>query len=177
MFFSSRTQTNIFLCNIQQSEYANVVTTLQSHVNAYICEDDDGYLPTNMCINGIATLIHTNAASRVRDIAHGLPRVRRAFGDTSSNFWNPSAFVDDADLSLCAIQGYLPQIYWVDQGRDHDRPPPCGRLYDRANWAGRGGRDNGRQTPCDWNSRPNGRDGGRPSPSPRDRSIRLDRNR
>jgi hypothetical protein len=127
-----------------------------------MCEDDDGYLPTNLCINGIATSIYTNAASRVRDIAHGLPRVRRAFGDTSSNFWNPSTFVDDADLSLCAIQGYLPQIYRVDQGWDHDRSPPWGRLYDRANPAGRGGRDNGRQTPRDWNSRPNGRDGGRP---------------
>jgi hypothetical protein len=124
MFFSSSTQTNIFLRNIQQSEYANVVTTLQSHVNAYICEDGDGYLPTNLCINGIATSIHTNAASRVRDIAHGLPRVCRAFGETSSYFWNPSAFVEDTDLSLCAIQGYSPQIYRVDQGRDHDRPPP-----------------------------------------------------
>ncbi len=102
MFFSSRTQTNIFLCNIQQSKYADVVTTLQPHVNAYICEDDNGYLPTNLCINGIATLIHTNAASCVRDIAHGLPRVRCAFGDTSSDFWNPSAFVDDADLMLLA---------------------------------------------------------------------------
>ncbi len=151
MFFSSRTQTNIFLCNIQQSEYADVVTTLQSHVNAYICEDNNGYLPTNLCINGIATSIHTNAASRVRDIAHGLPRVRQAFGDTSSDFWNPSTFVDDADLSLCAIQGYLPQIYWVDQGLDHDHPPPCGRLYHRANPAGRSRRDNGCQTPRDWN--------------------------
>ncbi len=107
MFFSSRTQTNIFLRNIQQSKYADMVTTLQSHMNAYKCEDDDGYLPTNLCVNGIATLIHTNAACCVRDIAHGLLRVRRAFGDTSSNFWNPSALVDDADLSLCAIQGYL----------------------------------------------------------------------
>jgi hypothetical protein len=177
MLFSSRTQTNIFLRNIQQSKYADVVMTLQSHVNAYICEDDDGYLPTNLCINGIATSIHTNAARHVRDIAHSLPQVRRAFGDTSSNFWNPSAFVDDADLSLCAIQGYLPQIYWVDQGWDHNRPPSCSRLYDRANPAGRCGRDNGRPTPHDWNSRPNGRDGGRPSPSPRDCSIRSDWNR
>ena len=177
MFFSPRTQTNIFLRNIQQSEYADVVTTLQSHVNAYICEEDDGYLPTNLCINGIATSIHTNAASRVRDIAHGLPRVRRAFGDTGPDLWNPSAFVEDEDLSLYAIQGYLPQIYRVDQGRDHDRPPPRGRHYDRAHPAGRGGHGNGRPPPRDWNSCPTGRDGGRPSPSPRDRSIRPDRNR
>jgi hypothetical protein len=65
----------------------------------------------------------------------------------------------------------------VDHGQDHDHPPPRGRPYDRANPAGRGGRDNGRPTPHDWNSRPNGRDGGRLSPSPRDRSIRPDRNR
>jgi hypothetical protein len=93
------------------------------------------------------------------------------------NFWNPFAFVEDADLSLCAIQGYSPQIYRVDQGRDHDRPPPCGRPYDRAYPAGCGGRDNGPPTPRDWNRHPNGRDGGRPSPSPRDRSIRPNRNR
>ena len=42
MFFSSRTQTNIFLRIIQLSEYADVVTTLQSHINVYICEEDEG---------------------------------------------------------------------------------------------------------------------------------------
>ncbi len=107
MFFSSRTQTNIFLRNIQLSEYADVVTTLQSHVNAYICEEDEGYLPTNLCINGIATAIHTNTATCVQDVAHGLPRVRRAFGDTSrSDSWASSNFFDDVDLTLCAVQGY-----------------------------------------------------------------------
>jgi hypothetical protein len=54
MFFSSRMQTNIFLHNILQSKYADVVSTLQSHVNAYSCDDDEGYLPTTLCINGIA---------------------------------------------------------------------------------------------------------------------------
>jgi hypothetical protein len=73
MFFSSHTQTNIFLRNIQQSEYADVVTTLQSHVNAYLADNDEGYLPTNLCINEIATAIHTNALSRVQDVCQ--PRV------------------------------------------------------------------------------------------------------
>jgi hypothetical protein len=103
MFFRSRTQTNIFPPTIQQSKYANVVTTLQSCVNAYICEDDDGYLPTNLCINGIATSIHTNTAACVRDVAHGLPCVRRAFGDTGYGSWAPSDFFNDMDLQLCAI--------------------------------------------------------------------------
>jgi hypothetical protein len=174
-FFSSRTQTNIFLRNIQQSEYANVVTTLQSHVNAYICEDDDGYLPMNLCINGIATSIHTNAVACVRDVAHGLPCVCRAYGDTGYGSWAPSDFFNDADLPLCAIQGYFPQVYCVDQGRDHDRPLPCGRPYVRAGSAGCGGCDYGRLPLCDWNSRNNGRDGGRPSPC--NCLIRSDRNR
>ncbi len=64
----------------------------------------------------------------------------------------------------------------MDQGLDYNHPPPRGRLYDRANLAGCSGRDNDRQTPRDWNSHPNGRDGGRPSPSPCDRSIHPDRN-
>ena len=54
MFFSARTQTNIFLWNIQLSEYADVVTTLQSQVNAYLAD---------LCINGIATAIYMNASA------------------------------------------------------------------------------------------------------------------
>jgi hypothetical protein len=38
MFFRACTQTNMFLRNIQPSEYANVVTTLQSQVNAYLAD-------------------------------------------------------------------------------------------------------------------------------------------
>jgi hypothetical protein len=68
MFFSARTQTNMFLRNIQPSEFADVVTTLQSQVNAYLSDDDDGFLPANLCINGIATAIYMNASARVRDV-------------------------------------------------------------------------------------------------------------
>jgi hypothetical protein len=75
MFFNACTQTNIFLCNIQYSEYADVVTTLQSHMNAFLCEEDDGYLPSNLCINGIAMTIHFNASARVCDIGLGSPWV------------------------------------------------------------------------------------------------------
>jgi hypothetical protein len=81
MFFGSHTQTNIFLHNILQSKYANVVTTLQSHVNAYSCDDDEGYLPTNLYINGIALAIHQNATAWVHNVAHGIPHVCRTFGD------------------------------------------------------------------------------------------------
>jgi hypothetical protein len=172
MFFSSCTQTNIFLCNIQQSKYADFVTTLQSHVYAYICEDDDGYLPTVLCINGIATLIHLNALARVRDVAHGLPCVCHAFGDIGYGPWAPSNIIDNAVLPLCAVQGYTPQVYRVDQGWDHVCSSPGGWSYDRAGLAGRGSCDYSCPPPCDWNGRNGGRDGGHSSP--RDRSIRPD---
>ena len=75
MFFSACMQTNIFLRNIQFLEYADVITTLQSQVNAYLSDDNDGYLPANLCINGIATAIYMNALARARDVGLASPRV------------------------------------------------------------------------------------------------------
>ena len=46
-----------------------------------IADDDDGYLPANLCINGIATAIYMNASARVRDVGWASPRVRRVAGD------------------------------------------------------------------------------------------------
>jgi len=160
MFFSARTQTNMFLRNIQPSEYADVVTTLQSQVNAYLAEDDDGYLPANLCINGIATAIYMNASARVRDVGLASPRVRRVAGD-----WDSNPVFDD-ELPLCGVQGYCPRVYRVEQGQDRFRRP-----YDREGPAGRGSRGFDR----DMAGRGRGdfaRDGRRPSP--RDRSIRPD---
>ena len=163
MFFSARTQTNMFLRNIQPSEYADVVTTLQSQVNAYLAEDDDGYLPANLCINGIATAIYMNASARVRDVGLASPRVRRVAGDWDSTLLPP---VSDDELPLCGVQDYCPRVYRVEQGQDRFRRP-----YDRDGPAGRGGRGFDR----DMAGRGRGdfaRDGRRPSP--RDRSIRPD---
>jgi hypothetical protein len=128
----------------------------------------------NLCINGIATAIHTNAANRVHDVAPGLPRVRRALGNAGYESWAPSDFFNDVDLPLCAIQGYLSQVYRVDKGWDHVRPSPGGQPYDRGGSAGRSSHGYGCLPSCDWNSRNNDRDGGRPSPC--DLAIRLDQN-
>ncbi len=170
MFFSSRTQSNIFLRNILQSEYADVVTTLQSHVNAYSCDYDEGYLPTNLCINGIATSIHQNATAWVRDVAHGIPCVRRMLGDAGYGSWHSSDWPDNDGLLMSSVQGLVPQVYRMEQARDCDHVPQFGHPYDRAGPAGHGGRGYGRPPPCDWTgSRDGGRDDGRPSPQ--DRSI------
>jgi hypothetical protein len=163
MFFSARTQTNMFLRNIIPSEYADVVTTLQSQVNAYLADDDDGHLPANLCINGIATAIYMNASACVRDVGLASPRVRRVAGDWDSATLPP---VSDDELPLCGVQGYCPRVYCVKHGQDRFRRP-----YDRDGPAGRGGRGFDRYMA----GRGRGdfsRDGRRPSP--RDRSIRPD---
>jgi hypothetical protein len=171
MFFSSCTQSNIFLRNILQSEYTDVVTTLQSHVNAYSCDYDEGYLLTNLCINGIATSIHQNATAQVCDVVHGIPHVRRILGDAGYGSWHSSDWPDNDGLPMSSVQGLVPQVYRMGQAQDCDRVTRFGHPYDRAGPAGRGGHGYGCPPPRDWTgSRDGGRDDGRPSP--RDRSIR-----
>jgi hypothetical protein len=132
MFFSARTQTNMFLRNILPSEFADVVTTLQLQVNAYRLDDDDGFLPANLCINGIATATYMNASARVRDVGLASPRVQRVAGDWD---FTPSPPVSDDELLLCGVQGYCRRVYHVKHGQDRFRRP-----YDRDGPGGRGGR-------------------------------------
>ena len=72
----------MFLRAVQFSKYADTVTTLQSHVNSFRQEYDDGYLPPHLCLHGLATSIHQNAQARLRDIIS--PRVRRVLNDEFS---------------------------------------------------------------------------------------------
>ena len=60
------------------------------------------------------------------------PRVRRVAGDWDSTPFPP---VPDAELPLCAVQGYSPRVFRVKQGQDRFS---C--TYDRDGPAGRGGR-------------------------------------
>ena len=63
----------MFLRAVQFSEYVDTVTTLQSHVNTFLQEFNDGYLPPHLHLHGLATSIHQNAQARLRDIIS--PRV------------------------------------------------------------------------------------------------------
>ena len=68
------TRSGIFLWAIQYTESADTVTTLQSHVNSYRKDFDNGYLPPHLRLHGLATSIHQNSQARLRDIAS--PRAR-----------------------------------------------------------------------------------------------------
>jgi len=105
--YDDRTRSGTFLRAVQFSEYADTVTTLQSHVNSFRNEYEDGYLPPHHRLHGLATSINQNAQARLRDIAH--PRMHRIDGDFSG------------------VQG-VPTCHRV--GRDE--PPRGGGFCDRS---------------------------------------------
>jgi hypothetical protein len=73
--YTNRVRSSTFLCAIQQSDYADAVTTLQSHIHSYREEYDTGFLPAHLCIHGLAESIHLNAQNHLHDIAS--PRLHR----------------------------------------------------------------------------------------------------
>jgi hypothetical protein len=108
MFFLSRDRTTLFLRAVTPSEYADVVTTLQTSVDAYRHPDNDGILPNHLRLDGIATLIHNNAKHCIRDL-HS-PWIRRVAGlDTT---WDDA---EDDEAPFCHLQGYTPQLRHLDR--------------------------------------------------------------
>ena len=154
-----RTHSLTFLNALGEPAYADSVTTLLTCITNYPSESewDDGYLPTHLCVMGLANQIHTHARSRALAV---VPKIRRtiAMGDE----WDRRA----------TIQG-SPRIARLD-ARDNGRP----HLQD----FGRGSpRVNTRDDSRPGGYRPlvqGGRDGGRTrsTPTPRGRYARPDRN-
>jgi hypothetical protein len=102
VFFMVRNCTNIFLRAVAPSEYANVVTTIQTSVDTYCHPDDDGHLPDQFQLNKIAMLTH---AKRCVGDLH-TPWINRAV--LPEQTWDDSCNLDD--LSFCIVQGYCPQV-------------------------------------------------------------------
>jgi hypothetical protein len=103
VFIDPRTRTNMFLRAITSSEYADVITTVQLHVDVFWHKDDDGFLPTHLCLRGIATMLHLNARARVQDVGH--PRIHRIFGNDTFREWSAD------DYPSFHIQGSNPRVF------------------------------------------------------------------
>jgi hypothetical protein len=67
--YMDRTKSGIFLRAIQHLDYADTVTTLQSHVNSYHQDYGTGNFPPHLRFHGLAESIHQNAQSRLCNIA------------------------------------------------------------------------------------------------------------
>jgi len=70
IFINNRDCTTMFLKAIAASEYADIVTTLQSNVDSYRHDDDEYFLPQHFRVTHMAMLIHNNAKARVQDLGH-----------------------------------------------------------------------------------------------------------
>ncbi len=79
--YNDRTRSGLFLRVVQSSQFADTITLLQSHINSYREEFEDGYLPPNLLLHGLATSLNQNAQSHLCDIA--TPRARRLEGNTT----------------------------------------------------------------------------------------------
>ena len=120
--YNDRTRSGLFLRAVQSSQFADTITLLQSHINSYREEFEDGYLPLNLRLHGLATSLNQNALSRLQDIA--TPCVR-CIGCNRSLM----------DGTISDVQG-VPLIYRLERpsngfgDREHrcddgDRPRRC----------------------------------------------------
>jgi hypothetical protein len=95
LYYDERTRSSTFLRAIQQTEYVEVVTTLQTHIESYQ-DMDMGYLPPNLCMMELANRIDKNARARVSQYEG--PRANRMYGVADG--W------DEDDSASPLIQGY-----------------------------------------------------------------------
>ncbi len=85
-------QSATFLNTVQEPLYADVITTLTMCIENYTNGDDNGYLPANLCVMGLALQIYKHAQTRAQTV---IPRVRRTIGwhkDTGNNVPIQGAF-------------------------------------------------------------------------------------
>ncbi len=73
--YMDRVRSSMFLWAIQNSDYADMVRTLQSQVNSYREDYDTGFLPPHLCLHGLAESIHSNAQACLQDVIS--PRIHR----------------------------------------------------------------------------------------------------
>ncbi len=101
-YFDAHMHTTIFLWAISTSDYANIVTLLQTQVDLFCNPDDGGFLPHHLWVNGIATLINNNAKACIRDFT--TPHIHHVDGaDTDWDLFN------EVEQPFCHVQGYTPR--------------------------------------------------------------------
>jgi hypothetical protein len=83
-------RSNIFLWAIQTSEFADTATVLQTQINSFRFEYDDGFLPPHLRLHGLATSIHQNTQARLTGIA--CPCTHMVTGNLSQIQGLPTSF-------------------------------------------------------------------------------------
>jgi hypothetical protein len=81
--YDHHTRSTTFLRLIDKPVYIDVIRTLLTCINNYYADEDEGYLPTNLCVMGLASQLHSNAQARAGAV---VPRVR--WVDGISQTWS-----------------------------------------------------------------------------------------
>jgi hypothetical protein len=105
LYYDDCTRSSTFLRAIHQSEFIEVITTLQTHIESYQ-DMDMGYLLPSLCMMELAT-------ATVRVSQYGIPQVNRIFGIRDSAEEDASA--------MPLIQGSTPVVFQTEvdsRGRD-----------------------------------------------------------
>jgi hypothetical protein len=74
VYYDNRACSTAFLQSINESAFIDTITTLLTCVNNYYSPDDNGYLPSNLCMMGLAHQLNKLAKARTR---LALPRINR----------------------------------------------------------------------------------------------------
>ena len=78
LYYDDRRKSSTFLRSVQHTEFVDVCTILQTHIETFLDPYEEGYLPPHLCLMGLAQRIDKNRQSRVRGDL--LPRARRMQG-------------------------------------------------------------------------------------------------
>jgi hypothetical protein len=103
LYYNERTHSTTFLCMVQQTEYMEVMTTLQTNIDLFQVMDP-GYLPPRLCMMELADRIDKSAKARVHQ--YDRPWAHRIQGGKD---WH-----DMSQLLEPQIQGYSPVALCMD---------------------------------------------------------------
>jgi hypothetical protein len=74
IYYDDQACSTAFLQSINESAFIDTITTLLTCVNNYYSPDDDGYLPSNLCVMRLAHQLNRLAKARTRST---IPRINR----------------------------------------------------------------------------------------------------
>jgi hypothetical protein len=138
--FDNRRRSNIFFWVIQSSEFSDTATVLQSQINSFLFEYDDGFLPPHLCLHGLATSIHQNTQACLTGIA--CPHTNMVTGNLMQIQGIPTSYTISHDDLPC--RDNYPGRSRDSGGRvgngfvGDDNHSNAGRVQDRATLRGRG---------------------------------------
>jgi hypothetical protein len=112
VFHSSWHCMSIFLRVVASSEYADIVSNLQSNIDSYPHPDDENFLSQLFHLTNAAMQININAKAWVQDVGYPCINLIAGWDSIRSKF-------DMDELAFCHVQGYCPRVLCLEQGRDH----------------------------------------------------------